>query len=51
MNEGVDAPLVDPNNFPGWIVHEDEHILVLNKPGWLACHPSKNGPWSSLWGQ
>ena len=50
MNEGVDAPLVDPNNFPGWIVHEDEHILVLNKPGWLACHPSKNGPWSSLVG-
>ena len=22
----------------------------MNKPGWLVCHPSKNGPWSSLVG-
>ena len=33
-----------------WIVFEDEEILVINKPGWLVCHPSKNGPWSSLVG-
>jgi len=36
--------------FPDWIVREDENLLVLNKPGWLVCHPSKNGPLSSLVG-
>ena len=50
MNEGADSPLIDPNSFPNWIIYEDEHILVLDKPGWLVCHPSKNGPWSSLVG-
>ena len=50
MNEGADAPLIDPQKWPEWIIFEDEHILVLNKPGWLVCHPSKNGPWSSLVG-
>lgn len=34
----------------GWIVAEDERILVLNKPGDFVCHPSKDGPWSSLSG-
>ncbi len=29
---------------------DDERLLVLDKPGWLVCHPSKNGPWSSLAG-
>lgn len=32
----------------GWIVHEDERLLVVNKPGDVVCHPSKAGPWSSL---
>jgi 23S rRNA pseudouridine1911/1915/1917 synthase len=50
MNEGADSPLIDPNSFPNWIIYEDEHILVLDKPGWLVCHPSKKGPWSSLVG-
>ena len=45
-----DAPLISPDAFPSWIIHEDDDILVLNKPGWLVCHPSKNGPWSSLVG-
>ena len=47
---GKDAPLVDLAEFPSWIIYEDEHFLVLNKPGWLVCHPSKNGPLSSLVG-
>jgi 23S rRNA pseudouridine1911/1915/1917 synthase len=34
----------------GWILHEDERLLVLNKPGDVVCHPSKAGPWSSLVG-
>ena len=31
-------------------MHEDDALLVLNKPGWLVCHPSKAGPLSSLVG-
>lgn len=47
---GETAGLVDPEVFPQWIIFEDENFLVLNKPGWLVCHPSKNGPYSSLVG-
>lgn len=47
---GEQAPLVDPTVFPDWIVQEDENLLIVNKPGWLVCHPSKNGPRSSLVG-
>lgn len=46
----VSAPLVDLDELPGWILQDDEDLLVLNKPGWLVCHPSKNGPLSSLVG-
>ncbi len=42
--------LVDMDEFPSWIIYEDENFLALNKPGWLVCHPSKNGPLSSLVG-
>ena len=44
------APLVDPLALGGWILLEDEKLLVIDKPGWLVVHPSKNGPWSSLAG-
>lgn len=44
------APLVDPAELRGWVLYSDEHLLVLDKPGWLVVHPSKNGPWSSLAG-
>lgn len=47
---GETAPLVDPDSFVDWIIREDDDLLVLNKPGWLVCHPSKNGPFSSLVG-
>ncbi len=47
---GKDPELVDLNDFKNWIIFEDEIFLVLNKPGWLVCHPSKNGPLSSLVG-
>ncbi len=47
---GAEAPLITPGDFPGWILHEDERLLVVNKPGLIVCHPSKNGPWSSLVG-
>ncbi|MEC8280148.1 MAG: hypothetical protein VXZ88_06300, partial [Verrucomicrobiota bacterium] len=47
---GEDAPLVKLADFPSWIVEEDDNLLIINKPGWLVCHPSKNGPMSSLVG-
>ncbi len=31
-------------------VRQDADLLVVNKPGWLVCHLSKQGPWSSLVG-
>ncbi|MCH2156955.1 MAG: RluA family pseudouridine synthase [Opitutales bacterium] len=46
----TEAPLVDPEELNTWILHEDDNLLVINKPGWLVCHPSKKGPWSSLAG-
>lgn len=47
---GPKAGLVNPEEFPSWIIYEDENFLAVNKPGWLVCHPSKNGPFSSLVG-
>ncbi len=47
---GAQAPHVDLGVFPEWIIYEDDSLLVINKPGWLVCHPSKDGPLSSLVG-
>lgn len=44
------APLVDPSELSSWVILDDERLLVIDKPGWLVVHPSKNGPWSSLAG-
>lgn len=33
------------------IIHEDSELLVINKPAGLVCHPSKDGPMSSLIGR
>ena len=33
------------------IIHEDVELLVINKPAGLVCHPTKNGPMSSLIGR
>lgn len=44
------APLIDPVELLTWLVERDEDFLAFNKPGWVVCHPSKNGPWSSLVG-
>jgi len=43
-------PMVEAADLRSWKIFEDEHLLVFDKPGWLICHPSKNGPWSSLGG-
>jgi 23S rRNA pseudouridine1911/1915/1917 synthase len=44
------ARLIQPAELESWILHEDERLLVVNKPGDVVCHPSKHGPWSSLVG-
>ena len=33
------------------IIHEDAELLVINKPAGLVCHPTKDGPTSSLIGR
>lgn len=33
------------------VIHEDTELLVINKPADLVCHPSKDGPRSSLIGR
>jgi 23S rRNA pseudouridine1911/1915/1917 synthase len=47
---GLDAPCADPDEVASWILYEDDAVIAVNKPGWLVCHPSKNGPFSSLAG-
>jgi len=42
--------MIGREELPSWIVHEDDRLLVLGKPGDVVCHPSKDGPWSSLVG-
>ncbi len=44
------ARLIAPEELRSWILHEDERLLVINKPGDVVCHPSKAGPRSSLVG-
>lgn len=41
---------IDPDELRSWLLHECDDLLVINKPGWVVCHPSKDGPWSSLVG-
>jgi len=33
------------------IIHEDDDLMVVNKPAGLVCHPTKNGEMSSLVGR
>jgi 23S rRNA pseudouridine1911/1915/1917 synthase len=42
--------MIAPGEFASWILHEDERLLVVAKPGDVVCHPSKHGPMSSLVG-
>lgn len=45
-----DGFMITPEELSSWVVRDDEDLLVLNKPPLVVCHPSKNGPWSSLVG-
>jgi len=42
--------VIGPGELRSWIIHEDDRLLVVDKPGDVVCHPSKHGPWSSLVG-
>jgi 23S rRNA pseudouridine1911/1915/1917 synthase len=44
------ARIIGPGELRSWIIHEDERLLVVDKPGDVVCHPSKHGPMSSLVG-
>src|SRR5215469_12387575 len=40
-------PVLNPKNlFP--VIHEDDELLVINKPAGLVCHPTKTDEFSSL---
>ena len=45
-----EAPIISEEILRSSIIFEDDDIVVVNKPGWFVCHPSKRGPWSSLVG-
>ena len=49
LRQGV-VRQIAPWELVSWICFEDERVLVLEKPGDVVCHPSKEGPWSSLAG-
>lgn len=40
--------MITPDELRTWVVHDDARMFVVNKPGDVVCHPSKDGPWSSL---
>ncbi len=42
--------MIGPGELRTWILHEDDRLLVVDKPGDVVCHPSKHGPMSSLVG-
>ena len=42
--------MIAPRELEEWIIHEDDRLLAVDKPGDVVCHPSKHGPWSSLVG-
>lgn len=41
---------ITPAELESWILSRDAGLVVLNKPAGVVCHPSKQGPWSSLAG-
>ena len=41
---------ITPEELRAWVVFMDERVIIFNKGGDLPCHPSKDGPWSSLSG-
>jgi 23S rRNA pseudouridine1911/1915/1917 synthase len=42
--------LVTERELRGWVLEDTPDYVAINKPGYLVCHPSKFGEWSSLVG-
>lgn len=42
--------LITPGELASWILQDSADLLVIDKPAFVVCHPSKHGPWSSLIG-
>lgn len=42
--------MITPDELRSWIILDTDELLVVNKPPVVVCHPSKEGPWSSLVG-
>lgn len=42
--------LISEEELRSWILQHDDKVLLINKPALVVCHPSKNGPCSSLVG-
>lgn len=47
---GKEPPKLSPAMIREWILEDTDEVIVFNKPGWVVCHPSKDGPFSSLVG-
>ena len=41
---------IGADELKSWILHDDEQVVVIDKPADVVCHPSKAGPCSSLAG-
>lgn len=50
MPESERGWLIDESEIDGWILRDDDQLTVFNKPALVVCHPSKQGPCSSLAG-
>ena len=44
----TDVPKIESADIPLDVVYEDEHLLVINKPAYLAVHPSAGKPEPTL---
>ena len=40
--------LIAPDELESWVIENSPDVLAINKPAHVICHPTKNGPWSSL---
>lgn len=47
---GTEPPKLTPEMVRAWTLEDSDDIIAFNKPGWVVCHPSKDGPFSSLVG-
>lgn len=47
---GAEPQDVTEEQLRSWIISDTEDVVVFSKPGWVVCHPSKRGPFSSLVG-